>query len=59
MARHRSLRSELYRDARLLGNVDAALQGPAAYSRRYVRRKVYARTNGFTQSILRSIHLSK
>ena len=59
MARHRSLRSELYRDARLLGNVEAASRGPVAFSKRYARRKVYARTNGFTRSILRSISLSK
>ncbi len=55
MARHRSLRSELYRDARLVGNVQAAAKGPEAYA----RRKVYSRTNSFTHSILRSIYLSK
>lgn len=59
MARHTSLRSELYRDARLLGNVEAATHGPGAYAQRYVRRRVYARTNSFTHSILRSIYLSK
>ncbi|HVA52728.1 MAG TPA: hypothetical protein VNF05_04370 [Acidimicrobiales bacterium] len=59
MARHRSLRSELYRDARLLGNVQAAAHGPGAYATRYARRKVYARSNTFTHSILRSINLSK
>ena len=59
MARHRSLRSELYRDARLLGNVQAASHGPGAYATRYVRRKVYSRTNAFTHSIVRSINLSR
>lgn len=59
MTRQRSLRSELYRDARLLGNVEAASHGSGAYARRYVRRKVYSRTNSFTRSILRSISLSK
>jgi len=59
VARRRSLRSELYHDARLLGNVQAAAQGPGAYAKRYARRKVYARTNSFTHSILRSINLSK
>jgi len=49
----------LYHDARLLGNVQAAAQGPGAYAKRYARRKVYARTNSFTHSILRSINLSK
>ncbi|MHB8379524.1 MAG: hypothetical protein ACYDB2_06350 [Acidimicrobiales bacterium] len=59
MARHRSLRSELYRDARLLGNVQAAARGPNAYATRYVRRTLYSRSNAFTHSILRSINLSK
>lgn len=59
MARRRSLRSELYRDARLLGNVQAAAHGPTAYAKRYARRQVYSRTNTFTHSILRSIYLSK
>ena len=59
VARQRSLRSELYRDARLLGNLQAAGHGPVAYGQRYARRKVYARTNSFTHSILRSISLSK
>ncbi|HQT99892.1 MAG TPA: hypothetical protein PLG60_05245 [Acidimicrobiales bacterium] len=59
MARQRSLRTELYRDARLLGNLQAASHGPSAYGARYVRRKVYSRTNEFSHSILRSINLSK
>lgn len=59
MSATRTLRSELYRDARLMGNVQAAARGPGAYVRRYARRRVYARTNTFTRSILRSINLSK
>jgi len=59
VTRQRSLRSLLYRDARLLGNVQAATHGPGAYAQRYARRKVYSRTNSFTHSILRSISLSK
>jgi len=59
MSRHRSLRSELYRDARVIGNLEAAAHGPVAFSKRYARRRVYARTNGFTRSILRSINVSK
>ena len=59
MTRQRSLRSQLYRDARLLGNVEAASHGPGAYAKRYARRKVYSRTNSFSRSILRSISLSK
>jgi hypothetical protein len=42
-----------------MGNIEAASQGPLAYGKRYARRKVYARTNSFTRSILRSISLSK
>jgi hypothetical protein len=49
----------LYRDARLLGNVEAAAHGPGAYAQRYARRKVYSRTNSYAHSILRSIALSK
>jgi len=59
MARHRSLRSELYRDARILGNLEALTKGPGAYSKRYVRRKVYSRSMGVTNSILKSINLFK
>jgi len=59
VAHRQSLRSALYRDARVLGNVEAASHGPGAYARRYARRKVYSRTNSFTHSILHSIYLSK
>jgi hypothetical protein len=59
MSRHRSLRTELYRDARILGNLDAAARGPVAYSKRSARRKMCAAANGVTHSILRSIGLSK
>ena len=59
MTRHHRLRAELYRDARLVGNLEAASHGPLAYSRRYARRRVSATTNRCTRSILRSISLSK
>jgi len=59
MTRKRSLRSMLYRDARMLGNIEAAAKGPVAYSRRYARRKVYAKTNGLSRKFLRSLGLSK
>jgi len=55
MARRKSLRSQLYRAARDLGNVEAASKGPAAYSKRVVRRKVYAKTNGALGRFLRSM----
>jgi len=53
--RRKSLRSQLYRVARDLGNVEAASKGPGAYGKRVVRRKVYAKTNGFLGKALRSI----
>ena len=55
MARRRSLRSQLYRAARDLGNVEAAAKGPGAYGRRVVRRKAYARTNGLLGKVLRGL----
>ena len=39
-ARPKSLRSQPYRVARDLGNVEAAEKGPASYGKRVVRRKV-------------------
>jgi hypothetical protein len=55
MPRRKSLRSQLYRAARDLGNVEAASHGPGAYGKRVVRRKVYAKSNGFLGKALRSI----
>ena len=52
MARRKSLRSQLYRAARDLGNVQAAEKGPTSYGKRVVRRKVYRTTNGINQRVL-------
>jgi hypothetical protein len=49
-----SVRSSLYRAARLMGDVHAAEQGPGAMAKRYVRRKTFARSAGLTGSLLRS-----
>jgi hypothetical protein len=57
--RRKSVRSQLYRAARDLGNVEAASQGPLSYSKRYARRKAYAKTNSVTRQILRALGLSK
>jgi hypothetical protein len=57
MARRSSLRSQLYRAARDLGNVQAAEKGPSSYARRVVRRKVYRTTNRMTRHLLRSFGL--
>ena len=55
MARRKSLRSQLYRAARDLGNVEAADKGPTAYGKRMIRRKVYRSTNKVTGSFLRRL----
>jgi len=55
--RRSSLRSQLYRAARDMGNVQAAAKGPRAYSKRMVRRKVYRTTNGMTRHLLRGFGL--
>jgi hypothetical protein len=57
MPRRKSLRSQLYRAARDLGNIEAAEKGPASYGKRVVRRKVYAKTNGLTRRLLRRVGL--
>jgi hypothetical protein len=57
MARRSSLRSEIYRAARDLGNVQAASRGPSAYAKRVARRKVYRYTNGMTRHLLRDFGL--
>jgi hypothetical protein len=59
MARRKSVRSQLYRAARDLGNVEAASKGPTSYGKRVVRRKAYAKTNSITRRILRAFGLSK
>jgi hypothetical protein len=57
MARRKSLRSQFYRAARDLGNVEAASKGPSAYGKRVVRRKVYRRTNSALGRFLKGIGL--
>jgi len=59
MARRKSARTQLYRAARDLGNIEAAEKGPTAFGRRYARRKMYVKTNGLTRKFLRSLGLSK
>jgi len=59
MARKRSLRTQLYRDARVMGNIEAAAKGPTAFGKRVVRRKAYAKTNSLTRALLRSLGLSR
>ncbi len=57
MARRSSLRSQLYRAARDLGNVEAAAKGPSSYAKRVARRKAYRTTNGLTRQLTRHFGL--
>ncbi|MHB1740537.1 MAG: hypothetical protein ACYCXA_13895 [Actinomycetes bacterium] len=57
MARRKSLRCQLYRAARDLGDVQAASRGPSAYARRRVRKVAYRKSNGLLASILRALGL--
>ena len=55
----RRLRSQLYREARILGNAEALAKGPGAYGQRFARRKVYAKSNSLTRALLRSLGLTR
>jgi hypothetical protein len=58
MARRKSLlRSQLYRAARDLGDLQAASKGPTAYGRRLVRKQTFRKTNSLLSQVLRSIGL--
>jgi len=50
-ARRQSLRSQLYRAARVLGDVEAAKKG--RYPQRVARKAVYRNTNQATRKMLR------
>ena len=58
MVRRKSLRSQLYRAARDLGNVEAAAQGPSALAKRQIRRRAYRSTNRTLGGFLRAAGLS-
>ncbi len=57
MARRKTMRGELYRAARDLGNLQAAAKGPGPYARRVVRRAVYRKSNSELRRVLRSLGL--
>jgi hypothetical protein len=59
MTRRKSVRTQLYRAARDLGNIEAAEKGPVSYGKRVARRKVYAKTNGAVGRLLRSLGLGR
>ncbi len=52
-----SLRSQLYRTARDLGNVQDAKGGRMSYGKRAVRRKVYRTSNGINRLVLKDFGL--
>jgi hypothetical protein len=57
--RRRSLRSQLYRVARDLGNVEVVEGGGVeGGAKRYARRAVYRKTDTVTGGILRALGLS-
>jgi len=55
--RGKSLRSQLYRAARDLGNYNAIVKGPGPAAKRIVRRAAYRRTNGELRRLLRGLGL--
>ena len=55
MARRKSVRSQLHRGARDIGNLEAAEKGPTSYGKRVVRRRVYRSTNKLTGRWLRRL----
>ncbi|WP_156144273.1 hypothetical protein [Sinomonas humi] len=57
MPRRRSLRSDLYRAARVLGDVQAAERGPGALGKREVRKAAYRRSGSLTGAFLRALGL--
>jgi hypothetical protein len=57
VTRRRSLRSQLYRAARDLGDLQAATRGPGPYAKRRVRKVAYRSVNHQLQGILRVMGL--
>jgi hypothetical protein len=49
-----SVRSQLYRASRDIGNLQAAAKGPTPYAKRVVRRAAYRTTNREWRRVLRS-----
>lgn len=57
MPHKKSLRSELCRAARDLGNVETASKGPASFGKRVIRCKAYCSTNRTLGKALRGFGL--
>ena len=57
MAGPKSLRSQFYRAARDLGNVEGDAKGAGYLRKRVVRRKVYRTTNRIKRRVLNDVGL--
>jgi hypothetical protein len=55
--RRKSLRGQLYRAARDLGNAQAAANGPGAYGKRVARRGAYRKGNSGIRKLLKGFGL--
>ena len=53
----KSTRSQLYRAARDLGDLQAAMHGPRAFAKRRVRKVAYREVNGQLRHVLRLMGL--
>jgi hypothetical protein len=53
------MRSELYRTARIMGDLEPAEKGPTAYGKRVMRKKMYRRSNSLARQLLRMVGLSR
>jgi len=59
MAHRRTLRSEMYRTARIMGDAEAMQKGPTSYGKRVLRKQMYRRSNSATRKLLRLVGLSR
>ena len=59
MTRHRSLTSELYALARTSTTMRSMANGPSAYAKRSIRKRVYRKEMGLTRTLLKGLGLSR
>jgi hypothetical protein len=57
MPRRKTVRSQSYRLARDLGNLEAAERGPVSYGKRYARRGIYRGVNRGLGRVMRKLGL--
>jgi hypothetical protein len=53
----RSIRSEMHRTARVMGDIQVAAKGPTAYGKRVMRKSIYRNSNSLTRQLLRMVGL--